>query len=96
MSNFEVVKVIEAIEMRDIIRFPYHLDIKNKLLLLQQKHSKYMNAERLNFPCFLKKLGVCIPAFCMFHLHASLWNAMLKDGTANKMSNQAYRLSWVA
>ena len=56
MSNSEVVVAVEAINVRDILRFLYNLDILNNLLLLQQKHSKYMYAKCPNFPCFIKKL----------------------------------------
>ena len=43
--------------------FSMLLDILNKFLLLQRKHSKYMYAKCLNFLCFIKKFGcmhVCI------------------------------------
>ena len=41
MSRSEVV-AIESLEVREHLRFVFYLDILNKLLLLQWKHSKYM------------------------------------------------------
>ena len=40
MSKSEVL-VIESIEVRELLRFLFYLDILNKLSLLQRKHSKY-------------------------------------------------------
>ena len=50
----------ESIEVQELSRFLYYLDILNKLLLLQRKHSKYMYAKCLNFPCFVRNLAACI------------------------------------
>ena len=71
MSRSEAV-VIESIEVRDHLRFLFYLDILKKLLLLQCKHSKYMYARCLNFPCFIKYLAAYMHAFCMFYLYVSL------------------------
>ena len=71
MSKSEAV-VIESIEVRELLRFLFYLDILNKLSLLQRKHSKYMYAKCLNFPCFITYLAACMHAFCMFYLYASL------------------------
>ena len=73
MSRSEAV-VIESIEVRERLRFLFYFDILNKLLLLQCKHSKYMYARCLNFPCFIKYLAACVHAFCMFYLYVSLGN----------------------
>ena len=67
MSKSEAV-VIESIEVRELLRFVFYLDILNKLSLLQRKHSKYMYAKCLNFPCFITYLAACMHAFCMFYL----------------------------
>ena len=64
--------VIELIELRERLRFLFYLNIYNKLLLLQQKHSKYMYARCVNFPSFIKSLAACMHAFCMFYLYVSL------------------------
>ena len=71
MSKSEAV-VIESIEVREMLRFLFYLDILNKLLLLQRKHSKYMYAKCLIFPCFITYLVACMHAFCMFYLYVSL------------------------
>ena len=71
MSKSEAV-VIESIEVRELLRFLFYLDILNKLSLLQRKHSKYMYAKCLNFPCFITYLAACMHAFCMFYLFVSL------------------------
>ena len=71
MSRSEAV-VIESIEVREHFRFLFYFDILNKLLLLQCKHSKYMYARCLNFPCFIKYLAAYMHAFCMFYLYVSL------------------------
>ena len=71
MSKSEAV-VIESIEVRELLRFLFYLDILNKLSLLQRKHSKYMYAKRLNFPCFITYLAACMHAFCLFYLYVSL------------------------
>ena len=71
MSKSEAV-VIESIEGREMLRFLFYLDILNKLSLLQRKHSKYMYAKCLNFPCFITYLAACMHAFCMFYLYVSL------------------------
>ena len=71
MSKSEAV-VIESIEVRELLRFLFYLDILNKLSLLQRKHSKYMYAKCLNFPCFITYLAACMHAFCMFYLYVSL------------------------
>ena len=71
MSRSEAV-LIESIEVRELLRFLFHLDILNKVLLLQCKHAKYMYARCLNFPRFIKYLAACIHAFCMFYLYVSL------------------------
>ena len=73
MSKSEAV-VIEAIEVRELLRFLFYLDILNKLSLPQRKHSKYMYAKCLNFPCFITYLAACMHAFCMFYLYVSLGN----------------------
>ena len=73
MSKSEAV-VIESIEVRELLRFLFYLDILNKLSLLQRKHSKYMYAKCLNFPCFITYLAACMHAFCMFYLYVSLGN----------------------
>ena len=65
MRNSEVV-VGEAIDVRYISSFLYYLEILNKLLLLQRKHSKYLFAKCLNFPSFIKKFG-CMLA-CILHV----------------------------
>ena len=70
MINSEV-GVIESIDVGELLRFLCDLDILNELLLLQRKHSKYMYAKCLSFPC-VKNLAVCMHAFCMFHLHVQL------------------------
>ena len=59
MSKSEAV-VIESIEVRELLRFLFYLDILKKLSLLQRKHSKYMYARCLNFPCFINYLAACI------------------------------------
>ena len=65
--------VVESIEVREFLRFLFNLVILNKLvLLLQCKHSKYMYARCLNFPCFINYLAACIHAFCMLYLYVSL------------------------
>ena len=65
--------VIEPIKVGELLRFLFYLDILNKLLLLLQcKHSKYMYARCLNFPCFIKYLAACVHAFSMFYLYFSL------------------------
>ena len=71
MSKSEAV-VIESIEVRELLRFLFYLDILNKFWLLQRKHSKYMYARCLNFPCFITYLAACMHAFCMFYLYVSL------------------------
>ena len=71
MSKSEAV-VIESIEVRELLRFLFYLDILNKLSLLQRKHSKYMYAKCLNFPCFITYLAACMHAFCLFYLYVSL------------------------
>ena len=73
MSKSEAV-VIESIEVRELLRFLFYLDILNKLSLLQRKHSKYMYAKCLNFPCFITYLAACMHEFCMFYLYVSLGN----------------------
>ena len=65
MSKSEAV-VIESIDVREPLCFLFHLDILNKLLLLQCKRSKYMYARCLNFPCFIKLFG-CMLA-CILHV----------------------------
>ena len=71
MSRSEAV-VIESLEVQELLRFLFYLDILNKLLLLLCKHSKYMYARCLNFPCFIYYLAPGIQAFCMFYLYVSL------------------------
>ena len=71
MSKSEAV-VIESIEVRELLRFLFYLDILNKLSLLQRKHSKYMYAKCLNFPYFITYLAACMHSFCMFYLYVSL------------------------
>ena len=71
MSRSEAVGV-DSIEVPEHLRFQFYLDILNKLLLLQGKHSKYMYARCLNFPCFIKYLAAYMHAFCMFYLYVSL------------------------
>ena len=71
MNKSEAV-VIESIEVRELLRFLFYLDILNKLSLLQRKHSKSMYARCLNFPCFITYLAACMHAFCMFYLYVSL------------------------
>ena len=71
MTKSEAV-VIESIEVRELLRFLFYLDILNKLSLLQRKHSKYMYAKCLNFSCFITYLAACMHAFCMFYLYVSL------------------------
>ena len=78
MSKSESV-VIESIEVRELLRFLFYLDILNKLSLLQRKHSKYMYAKCLNFPCFITYLAACMHAFCMFYLYVSLGYALRED-----------------
>ena len=56
--------VIMSIEVREILRFLFYLDILNKFLL----HLKYMYARCLNIPCFINYLVACMLAFCMFYL----------------------------
>ena len=63
MSRSEAV-VIESIEVREHLRCLFYLDILNKLLLLQCKHSKYMYARCLNFPCFITKFS-CMHAYIL-------------------------------
>ena len=55
--------VIESIELRELVRFLFYLDILNKLFLLQRKHSKYIYARCPNFPCFINYLAACMHAF---------------------------------
>ena len=62
MSNSEVL-VTESIKVRELLRFLYYLDILNKLLLLQRKHSKKIYHKGLNFLRFLNKFS-CMHA-CM-------------------------------
>ena len=71
MSNSEVV-VVESAEVRELLRFQTYLEIVNKLLLLQQKLSKYMYAKCQNFPCFIKHLDAWLHAFRMFYLNVQL------------------------
>ena len=66
MSKSEAV-VIESIEVRELLRFLFYLDILNKLSVLQRKHSKYMYAKCLNFPCFITYLAACMHA-CILHV----------------------------
>ena len=68
--------VIESREVRELLRFLFYLDILKKHLLLQCKHSKYMYASCLNFPCFIKYLAAYMHAFCMFYLYVSLGLSM--------------------
>ena len=70
--------VVGSIEVQEVLRFLFYINILNKLLLLQRKHSKYVYAKCLNFLCFIKSLAVCMHAFCMFHLYVSL-GLSLKD-----------------
>ena len=79
MSKSEAV-VIESIEVRELLRFLFYLDILNKLSLLLRKHSKYMYAKCLNFPCFITYLAACMHAFCMFYLYVSLGKAQAAEG----------------
>ena len=72
MSRSEAV-----IEVRDILRFLFYLDILNKVFLVQCEHSKYMYARCLNFPCFINYLAACMHAFCMFHLYVLLGKSLL-------------------
>ena len=65
MSRSEAV-VIESIEVPEHLRFLFYIDILNKFLLLQCKHSKYMYARCLNFSMFYKVFG-CIHA-CILHV----------------------------
>ena len=62
--KYIAVVVVEAIGVREILSFLYHLDILNKLLLLQRKHSKHMYAKYPNFPCFIEKIG-CMHAYIL-------------------------------
>ena len=71
MSTSEA-EVIESIQVRELLRFLFYLDILNKLLLLQCKHSTYMYARCLNFTYFINYLAACMHAFCMFYLYVSL------------------------
>ena len=80
MSKSEAV-VIGSKEVREILRFLFYLDLLNKLLLLQCKHSKYMYARCLNFPCFINYLAACMHAFCMFYLYVSLGQRCFIDLT---------------
>ena len=75
MSTSEVV-VIESTEVRELLRFLCYLDILNKFLLLQHKHSKYMYAKCLNFLCFIKKIG-CMHA-CIVHVS---YARLTRDGS---------------
>ena len=77
MSNAEVV-VIEWIDVRELLRLLYYFDILNKLLLLQRKHSKYLNAKCLKSSCFKKKFVACMHAFCMFNLHIQIGKSLTK------------------
>ena len=77
MSKSESV-VIESIEVRELLRFLFYLDILNKLSLLQRKHSKYMYAKCLNFPCFITYLAARMHAFYMFYLYVLLGNSSAK------------------
>ena len=89
MSKSEAV-VIESIEVRELLRFIFYLDILNKLSLLQRKHSKYMYAKCLNFPCFITYLAACMQAFCMFYLYVSLGyklTVFLKKGWFSRKNN---------
>ena len=71
MSKSEAV-VNESIELRELLRFLFYLDILNKRSLLQRKQSKYMYAKCLNFPCFINDLAARMHAFCMLHLQVYL------------------------
>ena len=88
MSKSEAV-VIESIEVQELLRFLLYLDILNKLSLLQRKHSKYMYARCLNFPCFINYLAACMHAFCMFYLYVSLGEAALASSGTLELYNQA-------
>ena len=81
MSKSEAV-VIESIEVRELLRFLFYLDILNKFSLLQRKHSKYMYAKCLNFPCFITYLAACMHAFCMFYLYVSLGRFVRREERA--------------
>ena len=70
MSKFGAV-VIELIEVRELLRFLFYIDILRKLLLLQCKHSKYMYVRCLNFPCFITYLAACMHVFYIFYLYVS-------------------------
>ena len=84
MSKSEAV-VIESIEVRKHLCFLFYLDILNNLLLLQRKHSKYMYAKCLNFPCFITYLAACMHAFCMFYLYVSLGSTFLNRTSVSKI-----------
>ena len=60
--------MIESIEVRELLCFLFYLDVLNKVLLLQRKHSKCMYAKFLNFPCFILKnwLHACMHFACFF------------------------------
>ena len=81
--------VIESIEVREVLRFLFYLDIVNKLLLLQCKHSKYMYARCLNFPCFIKYLAAYMHAFCMSYLYVSLGKFLARNVSTCKI------LTWI-
>ena len=53
MRKSEAV-VIESIEVEERLICLFYLNILNKLLLLPRKHSKYIYARCLTFPCFIK------------------------------------------
>ena len=71
MSTSEIV-VAESNELRELLRFLYYLDILNELLLLLRKHSKYMHAKCLNFPCFFLKCGWMYAYILHVYLHIQL------------------------
>ena len=71
MSRSEAV-VIESIEVAELLRFLFYLDILNKLLLLLCKHLKYMYSRCLNFPCFINYLAACMHASILHVLSVRL------------------------
>ena len=65
MSNSEfLIVVFEAADVRDFLSFLFCLDIWKMFLLLQQKPSKHMYSNCLDFPCFIRTMAACMHTFC--------------------------------
>ena len=91
MSKSEAV-VIESIEVRELLRFLFYLDILNKLSLLQRKHSKYMYARCLNFPCFINYLAACMHA-CILHVLSVRLSRVRTNSSFSILLDESYLLA---